>query len=231
MRTVLVSMPFMALDRPSIQLGLLKAIGEEHGFAVRTLHANLDFAARIGADYYRALAQARGPLVGDWLFSVVAIASQTPDHDGRLLAEVAGELAYLAEAGREARDRLLRTREDDVPALLDSLAEEYPWHEVRMVGFSCAFQQNTASFALARRLKRRYPNLVTVFGGASFDGETGLELVRSVEAIDLAVTGEAEASFPRLLRALADGTDPATVPGVSRRAGGPGGRLVATAPE
>ena len=63
MRTVLVSMPFMGLDRPSIQLGLLKAIGEEHGFAVRTLHANLDFAARIGADYYRTLADTRGPPV------------------------------------------------------------------------------------------------------------------------------------------------------------------------
>ena len=64
MRTVLVSMPFMGLDRPSIQLGLLKAIGEQHGFAVRTLHANLDFAARIGVGYYRALAEQRGRLLG-----------------------------------------------------------------------------------------------------------------------------------------------------------------------
>ena len=48
--TVLVSMPFMQIDRPSIQLGLLKAIGEKNGFPVCTLHANLDFAAMIGAD-------------------------------------------------------------------------------------------------------------------------------------------------------------------------------------
>ncbi len=228
MRTVLVSMPFMGLDRPSIQLGLLKAIGEEHGFAVRTLHANLDFAARIGADYYRTLADTRGPLVGDWLFSVAAFGAQAPDPDGRLLDEFAGELSFLAGTWPEARDRLLHTREHDVPALLDSLVDSYSWHEVRVVGFSCTFQQNTASFALARRLKQRYPHLVTVFGGANFDGEMGLELVRSVESIDLAVTGEADASFPRLLRALAAGADPATVPGVSRRAGD---RLVSAAPE
>jgi len=228
MRTVLVSMPFMGLDRPSIQLGLLKAIGEEHGFAVRTLHANLDFAARIGADYYRALAEKRGPLIGDWLFSVAAFGAEAPDPDGLMLDEFAEDLSYLTGTWPEVRDRLLRTRDSDVPALLDSLADSYPWHEVRVVGFSCTFQQNTASFALARRLKRQYPHLVTVFGGANFDGEMGLELVRSIESIDLAVTGEADASFPRLLHALATGADPAAVPGVSRRAGD---RLVAAAPE
>ena len=46
---VLVSMPFMDASRPSIQLGLLKALADAHGFTARTLHANLDFAARIGA--------------------------------------------------------------------------------------------------------------------------------------------------------------------------------------
>lgn len=150
MRTVLVTMPFMGLDRPSIQLGLLKAIGEEHGFAVRTLHANLDFAARIGADYYRTLADRRGPPVGDWLFSVAAFGAQAPDPDGRLLDEFAGELSFLAGTWPEARDRLLRTREHDVPALLDSLVDSHTWDDVRVVGFSCTFQQNTASFALAR---------------------------------------------------------------------------------
>ena len=89
---------------------------------------------------------------------------------------------------------------------------------MRVVGFSCTFQQNVASFALARRLKERYPELVTVFGGANFDGEMGLELVRSVDCIDLAVSGEADASFPALLRALATGGDPAAVPGVICRA-------------
>jgi ribosomal peptide maturation radical SAM protein 1 len=228
MRTVLVSMPFMGIDRPSIQLGLLKAIGDKHGFAVRTLHANLDFAARIGAEYYRALARARGPLVGEWLFSVAAFGAEAPDPGGHLLDECAAELSYLPGSWEQARARLLRTRDGDVPAWLDSLVGSYPWHEVQVVGFSCTFQQNTASFALARRLKRRFPDLVTVFGGANFDGEMGPELVRSVECVDFAVTGEADASFPLLLRALSSGADPAAVPGVCRRAGG---RLVAAAPE
>ena len=228
MHTVLVSMPFMGMDRPSIQVGLLAAIGEQHGFPVDTMHVNLDFAARIGPDHYRALADTRGPLVGDWLFSVEAFGTQAPDPDGRLVDELVDDLAYLPGTPQEVRDRLLRTRVDDVPALLDSVVESHPWHDVAVVGFSCTFQQNTASFALARRLKRRYPHLVTVFGGANFDGGMGLELLRTVESVDLVVTGEADSSFPRLLRALAAGADPATVPGVSRRAGD---EIVGTAPE
>ena len=51
--TVLVSMPFMDAGRPSIQLGLLTAIARAQGFPVESLHANLDFAARIGIDYYK----------------------------------------------------------------------------------------------------------------------------------------------------------------------------------
>ncbi|HEV2782535.1 MAG TPA: RiPP maturation radical SAM C-methyltransferase [Actinophytocola sp.] len=223
--TVIVCMPFQQADRPSIQLGLLKAIGEAHGFPVRTLHANLDFAVRIGLDHYRLLADHRGRQLGDWLFSVEAFGDAAPDPDGKLLAEFEAELSYLAGEAGSARERLLAIREHDVPAFLDALVDEFDG--VRVVGFSSTFQQNAASFALARRLKRRYPDLVTVFGGANFDGEMGLELVRSVECVDFAVIGEGDTAFPRLLDALASGAEPSGIPGVARRAGD---RVVATPP-
>jgi ribosomal peptide maturation radical SAM protein 1 len=218
MNTVLVSMPFMHVERPSIQIGLLKAIGERHGFDVRTLHANLDFAARIGIEYYRTLADQRGRMIGDWLFSVEAFGDAAPDHDGQLPAEFGAELSYLAGSG-PVRQRLLKTRDHDVPAFLGDIVDGYPWEDVGVVGFTCTFQQNTASFALARRLKERYPGIVTVFGGANFDGEMGLELVRSVPCIDYAVVGEGDTAFPRLLRALAEGTEPTEIPGVASRSG------------
>lgn len=218
MHTALVSMPFMHVDRPSIQLGLLRAIGEANGFPVRTVHANLDFAARVGTEYYQGLADMRGRMIGDWLFSVEAFGADAPDQDALLADEFAAELSYLAGVGR-VRDRLTRTRDHDVPAFLDDLVGGFPWHEVQVVGFSCTFQQNTASFALARRLKECFPGIVTVFGGANFDGEMGLELVRSIDCVDYAVIGEGDTAFPRLLKALADGTDPLAVPGVASRHG------------
>ena len=209
----LVSMPFMHINRPSIQIGLLKAIAEARGFAVRTLHANLDFAARVGVEYYGLLADQRGRMVGDWLFSVAAFGDAAPDRDARLLADFRDELGYLGGG-----DRLLRTREHDVPAYLDELEAGFPWQDMRVVGFSSTFQQNAASFALARRLKRRYPDIVTVFGGANFDGEMGAEWVRAVDCVDYAVVGEGDSAFPALLEALANDDDPGGIPGVVTRA-------------
>jgi ribosomal peptide maturation radical SAM protein 1 len=216
----LVSMPFMEVHHPSIQLGLLSAITQAHGFPVHTVHANLDFAALIGVEYYGKLADHRRRLVGDWLFSVEAFGDAAPDHDGRLIEQFADELSYLATSGADLREDLIRRRRRDVPAYLDSLVTSRAWGDTRVVAFSCTFQQSAASFALARRLKRRWPHLVTVFGGANFDGEMGLELVRAVECIDVAVIGEGDTAFPRLLCALASGTDPGAIPGVARRVGG-----------
>ncbi|MET8154239.1 RiPP maturation radical SAM protein 1, partial [Actinoplanes sp. NPDC005259] len=175
---VLVTMPFMDADRPSIQLGLLAAILREHGFPAHTLHANLDFAARLGPERYHRLGERRGRMVADWLFSVAAFGAEAPDHDGRLLEDFADDLAYLGDA-ELPRETLLRMRDEDVPAYLDALVDGYDWDQVRVVGFSSTFQQNTASFALARRLKQRFPQIVTVFGGANFDGEMGPEWIRA----------------------------------------------------
>ncbi|MEU4215448.1 RiPP maturation radical SAM C-methyltransferase [Actinoplanes sp. NPDC026623] len=225
---MLITMPFMDTDRPSIQLGLLAAILREHQFPVRTLHANLDFAARIGIDQYHLLADHRGRMVADWLFSVAAFGPDAPDPGERLLDDFAEDLAYLGEPASQWRARLIRARDEDVPAYLDDLVESFPWDGVRVAGFSSTFQQNVASFALARRLKQRFPGLVTVFGGANFDGAMGPEWVRTVDCVDVAVVGEADTALPRLMHALATGSGPDGIPGLAYT---DGDRVVAVPPE
>jgi ribosomal peptide maturation radical SAM protein 1 len=216
---VLITMPFMDVDRPSIQLGLLAAILQEHRFPVRTLHANLDFAARLGIDYYRALSERRGRMVADWLFSLEAFGEEAPDRAGRLVDDFAEDLSYLGGSVPHWREQLIRTRREDVPAYLSDLVDSYPWNDVKVVGFTSTFQQNTASFALARRLKRRHPGLITVFGGANFDGEMGPEWVRAVDCVDVCVVGEGDITLPRLMHTLAAGAGPAGVPGTACRVG------------
>jgi ribosomal peptide maturation radical SAM protein 1 len=217
---VLVSMPFMDARRPSIQLGLLKSLAVTHGFPARTFHANLSFAARIGADYYQLIAQHRGRMVGDWLFSLEAFPDAAPDPDAHMVVDLADDLEYFALPPGELRKKLAETRNIDIPAYLDELVDSYPWHEAAVVGFSSTFQQNTASFALARRLKQRYPHIFTIFGGANFDADMGPELVRTVDCIDAAVIGEGDKAFPELLSALAAGADVTAIPGVAVRVEG-----------
>jgi ribosomal peptide maturation radical SAM protein 1 len=212
-------MPFMDTHRPSIQLGLLKSLTARRGFPVRTLHANLDFAVRIGMDDYELLCERRGPMVGEWLFSLAAFPGTAPDPDAHMIDDLADELSYLGASKEELLEKLIRIRNVDVPAYLDALAGTFS-REDAVVGFTSTFQQNAASFALARRLKQRLPGIVTVFGGANFDSEMGPELVRSIDCIDFAVIGEGDEAFPRLLDTLAAGADLDAVPGLARRLDG-----------
>ena len=220
MPVVLVSMPFMDAYRPSIQLGLLKSVAVTHGFPARTLHANLSFAKKIGVDYYQLLSQHRGHMIGDWLFSLDAFKDTAPDRDSHMVEELADDLSYLDVSSEKLREKLARIRNIDVPEYLDELVETFPWQEATVVGFSSTFQQNTASFALARRLKERYPYIFMIFGGANFDGDMGLEFMRTLDCIDAAVIGEGDDAFPNLLDALAVGADPGSIPGVACRRDG-----------
>jgi hypothetical protein len=188
---VLVSMPFADADRPSAALGLLKPAVEAAGFAVRTRHAALDFAARVGLPAYRRLSAHRGRMFGDWLFSVAAFGDDAPDPYGKMVVDFAVDLPVAD---------LLKIRERVVPAFLDELAADFA--DAWVVGFSSTFQQNTASFALARRLKEQHPSLVTVFGGANFEGAMGIEYARAVACVDHVVAGPGERALPALLRTL-----------------------------
>src|SRR5262245_2554515 len=113
-------MPFMDAYRPSIQIGLLEATADQAGFPVRTRHANLDFAVRVGLEHYRGLAEHRGRMLGDWLFAVEAFGKAAPDTDDAFLDDFTADLAHLGGSPGEIRDRLRRVRHDDVPAYLDA---------------------------------------------------------------------------------------------------------------
>lgn len=212
-RTALISMPFVSALRPSIQLGLLKAIGEQHGFSVNALHLNLDFCSRIGLGAYEALCQHRGVLLGDWLFAAQAFGNEL-DSGASLLDDFGDDIARIVEPLGLRRRDLERIRDQIVPAFIDGLVSGIDWSSYSVVGFSCTFQQNTASFALASRLKAVCPHLITVFGGANFAGEMAVEFVQKLGFIDYAVSGEGDAAFPALLHSLMRDQLPRNIPNV-----------------
>ncbi|MGC2779834.1 MAG: RiPP maturation radical SAM C-methyltransferase [Bradyrhizobium sp.] len=218
LNALLISMPFYSVRTPSLQLGLLSATGRAHGFAVETLHLNLDFAARVGRDLYERLCQHRGPELGNWLFAMAAFRDDAPDQDGRFPYDFPAVVESVRDFDVDAA-ALCRLRTETVPAFLEHAESLVDWSRYHVVGFTCTFQQNTASFALARRLKERFPHLVTLFGGANFEAEMGRELVRACPWIDYAIDGEGDEAFPAFLAAVAEGRAPLRVPGVISREG------------
>lgn len=212
-RVALLSLPFATAAKPSIQLGLLQAIASTHGFEAKCFHLGLEFAQQIGFSAYEALANHRGHLFGDWIFAAAAFGPDAPKRD--FLGDFRAKIENLAgEFGTNPVNRLRSLREEQVPLYLDRLLDSVRWKDFHVVGFTSTFQQNTASFALASRIKQRHPEVITLFGGANFEGEMGIELVRSVDCIDYAISGEADEAFVEFLKAVESGQDPAEIPGV-----------------
>jgi ribosomal peptide maturation radical SAM protein 1 len=215
----LVSMPFVSYHRPSIQLGLLKAIAAAYNFPVTTFHFNLDFAQQIGTETYDLLCEFRGHLLGDWLFSRAAFGEAAPPDEDFLTLEKL-HLDKNIAALVEDKERIQNLRLKEIPAYIERLVAAVEWDKFKVIGFTSTFQQNTASFALATAIKRRYPQIKTVFGGANFEDEMGLELTRTIDCIDYAIIGEGDKAFPEFLIALQEGRDPAEVRGVVTRRDG-----------
>jgi ribosomal peptide maturation radical SAM protein 1 len=222
-RVLLTSMPFGALERPSLGLGLLQAQLRRRGMPCETRYLAFAFADAIGVDTYLWLSRELPytAFAGDWLFTE-ALYGPRPDADAAYVDAILRRQWRLDEG---AIGRLLALR-DECRAFLEHCLGAVDWERYDVVGFTSTFEQNIASLALARRLKARHPRLFVVFGGANWEGPMGRELHRRFPCVDAVCSGEADESFPALLSALDEGRPLADVRGIVYREGT---RSVATA--
>jgi ribosomal peptide maturation radical SAM protein 1 len=216
-RVALVSMPFASCRSPSIQLGLLQATLCREGFPASSFYFNLQLGTLLGWDLYEALCNGRTLLLGEWLFSRAAFEDEAPLGEA-YIERFRDELADPLTAIGCDTGFLLDLRERVLPAFVEDCYKSVDWRSFDVVGFSSIFEQNCAALALARRLKAADQRLVTVFGGANFEDEMGLEYVRKLPWVDYAVIGEGDEVFPEFLRRIAAGADAGALAGVASRA-------------
>jgi len=212
---LLVVMPFGGIERPQIGVSTLKAQLLAQGTPCEIAYLNLGFAAAIGYDLYSWLTNYYNYSVfaGERTFARVLF-PQLARNDDRYAQDV---LTGQASFQPWQIARVMRLRFFAQP-FLDYCLHAVDWSRYSVIGFSSTFEQNLASLALARRLKERYPEKVIVFGGGNCAGEMGLQIHRSFPWIDYVFTGEADFTFPELVRRLRAG-DPARedIPGYVRR--------------
>jgi ribosomal peptide maturation radical SAM protein 1 len=199
----LINMPFAMADRPSIQIGLLAAIARNAGFVVDPYHLNLELAARI-PDAYDGLCSHRGRMTGEWLFSIAAFDDQVQLDDQQYYRAFPEELGWAAKGGKDAA-YLSMLRHELLPRFIEECLAMANWGQYQVIGFTSTFQQNTASLALARRIRNAYPQVRIVFGGANMEGQMGQEYAHAFPFLDHVVIGEGDTVFPQLLRRLAFG--------------------------
>ncbi|TWG07765.1 RiPP maturation radical SAM C-methyltransferase [Saccharopolyspora dendranthemae] len=218
MDVTLVNMPWASVSYPSLACGILKSAVERRGHSATVVDANLDFSEwmhhEMGTglreyDFFSLDSYFQG--CGDWVFTSALY------DDGAWRVE-----EFRAAHGDDIEgalvDLCVRLHEL-VPDWISSYARRLAESAGSVVGFTTTFQQNAASLALARELKRIDPALRTVFGGANCEGPQGAAWHRNFEFVDFVVRGEGERAFPELLDRLAHGEGTQSVPGLCWRDG------------
>ena len=214
---LLVSMPFGPPLQPAIGLSLLKAGLVRRGRSARVQYFTLRFAKLVGVGTYLQVSLARAApthtLVGEWIFShALRGRSSTDDDTGYVDAILRVEGSAYGGPSANFLRQVRRMRRLAAP-FLERCLERIVRQRPRIVGFTSAFQQQAASLALARLVKRRCQGACIVFGGANCEGE----MVRQYPFIDAVVSGEGDIVFPDLVDRVLEGADVEGLPGVYTR--------------
>ncbi|MEJ5364193.1 MAG: radical SAM protein [Desulfosoma sp.] len=194
-RLILVSMPWALADRPSIQLGSLKAYMKRvFGGAVHTAaaHPYIDVERVLGRSLYRRLAER------SWLGEAVYAALLYPERIeacARLFSKhwpraKGGALPAFEEICRKIKDF-----HESMPLWRDL-------EKAHLVGFSVCFAQLTSSLFLACALKERLPDVPIVLGGSLVSSVLGKSLMETFPWIDFVVSGEGEKPLANLVSRL-----------------------------
>ncbi len=106
-----------------------------------------------------------------------------------------------------------------IPAFLDSCFASTDWSQYEIVGFTVTFQQMLAALAPARRIKEAHPQITICLGGAGCEGAMGQEILRQFSQVDLVFSGEADETFPAVVRQILGGQPIEPWSGVFARGG------------
>jgi ribosomal peptide maturation radical SAM protein 1 len=190
----LISMPWPLFNRPSIQLGSLKAYLNQSLKHTRvvTNHIYLNLATAIGYEVYREISKRT------WLSECVYAAILHPQQYAAI------EALFYKES---RKNRLLSKL--DFRALLkttqqatDDTLGQVDWQKIGLVGLSICLCQLTASLYAARQIKSKSPETLIVAGGSTLSNPNCRLYLDVFRQLDALIVGEGELPLLQLLSNL-----------------------------
>ncbi len=188
----LISTPWAIFNRPSIQLGALKAyLGQVlPTVTVETRHPYLDIANVLSPAVYKDISEK--PWAAEALYSPLLFPDQYDDALTLFSSQMKGS-GYDFQA-------ILKVIEQEHSRWLDQQSDIVAkWS---MAGFSVCFSQLIPSLYLAKHLKKKFPHLQIAFGGSTCTPSLAQGLVKEFPFIDHVINGEGEGPLTYLVREL-----------------------------
>jgi ribosomal peptide maturation radical SAM protein 1 len=222
---VLVSTPWPLFNRPSVQLGSLKAFVRQNTpeIQVDAKHFYLSIAEEIGYDLYGNISERT------WLAETPYAALLYPNR-----------MSVIERFWKKRSSGVPIAKEYDLSELCGRLArissrvvDSEDWDRYILAGFSICFGQLTSSLFFIREIKKSVPTLRIVVGGSACAGDLGVSLLDSFPEIDFVIQGEGELPLVNLINNLMgtqedSGTVP--IPGLVSRYKFPKGQTISQVP-
>ncbi len=216
----LVSMPTLSARFPSFQLALLKPTLERAGIPAQPFSLFMYFGTHIGWRINEAIADVWPSMVGEWIWTKAAFGDEVYVNDEEYYRIYERIFRAICDTAQCTFDDIREIRDEGAPSFIDFCVNSIDWSRFGLIGFSVVFQQTLASIALARALKRRYPSIPIVMGGASLEDDIADEIMRGCPEIDYLHCGDAEETFPEMVHKLYAGESLEGLKGVMWRDGG-----------
>lgn len=212
--------PFGPAGLPSLGLGILEASIKKHVPQSKTYYWNLHFMSKLPGstaaqrmrNFWWLTGRAWHPF-SEWIFSRIVHDDALDYRETETITELEIRSLNIPEQSFKARD-LLRLRDAAEDLIAEAMEEIEPYS---IIGIATTFYQNLPALALARRIKKKWPEKQVVLGGANCDGVMGRALARNFPFIDYVFTGEVDHSFPEYVRRTIAGESVEDIAGIVRR--------------
>ena len=191
LKFILVSTPWPLYNRPSIQLGTLKAYlkAAHPDVEVHADHVFLSIAAALGYPLYREISERT------WLSEAVYAALLYPER----MDTIENFFNRQANPGSLAAKTGLKYITSVIKAATDTILADDRWKKYHLAGFSVSLCQLTSALYFIKRLKQQAPQMLIAVGGATFSGSVTSGFFDVFTDVDLVVNGEGELPLGQII--------------------------------
>ena len=182
-RVLLMCPPFQALRQTCLSIATLATLLRTKGLPCAEAYVHYDFARCFGEETYYKVTNLKSGLACELLFAEALHSSLTSDEANQQLTELYGS--------REQR-------RDKLAAYAEICLQHVRKHQPDIVGSTTSFNQLLASLWLGRIIKREFPNIQFILGGATCAEPMAQSILKGYPEVDLVVSGFGEFALLKL---------------------------------
>ena len=193
---LLISMPFAAIEVPSIQLAILESYVKEQGVSIQTRHLYLKAAEIYGLYNYNFLIY---PPNDSHNAQILFSKHVHPDHWNNNIEKFKEFFIKKITKNRNIEQMFLFEQyEKRTDQFFKWVLDNIDWVPYDIIGFTLNYGQLLPSLAVAKKIKEIWPEKKIIFGGSRTVGDLGIGVLKAFPYIDFIASGDGEEVLYRL---------------------------------